>query len=142
MRSYCVKEKHETESLNPRYERAKNGRLMLKSTCASCGITKSQFVRRELHSRYPSKGVKGEMSSPQGEGLADAILPAVGSLLYNTGRMGLSEAVKSDAARSMMKNYAQKLIDQGINNVTTDLSKKLRPKKGEEGLTFIMLFLK
>ena len=116
MRTYCVKEKRETESLNPQYVKAKNGRLMLKSTCASCGITKSQFVKD------PQEG---------GFLLADAILPAVGSLLYNTGKMGLSKAVKSDAARSMMKNYAQKFINQGIDNVTTDLSKKLRPKIGQ-----------
>ena len=51
MRSYCVKERHVTESINPRYEKAKNGRMMMKSTCASCGITKSQFVK--------SKGSQG-----------------------------------------------------------------------------------
>ena len=45
MRSYCVKERHETESIKPRYVKAKNGRMMMKSTCANCGITKSQFVK-------------------------------------------------------------------------------------------------
>ena len=50
MRSYCVKERHVTESINPRYEKAKNGRMMMKSTCASCGITKSQFVKSDGHS--------------------------------------------------------------------------------------------
>ena len=49
MRSYCVKERHDTESLNPRYVKAKNGRMMMKSTCASCGITKSQFVKSDEH---------------------------------------------------------------------------------------------
>ena len=113
MITYCVKEKRPTESLNQRYELAKNGRLMLKAICASCGITKSKFVKKT-----------------EGEGLADALFPAVGSLLYNSGRMGLSKAVKSDVARSMMKNYAKKFIDQGIDNVTSDLSKKLKPKMG------------
>ena len=131
MRTYCVKEKRETESLNPQYVRTKNGRLMLKSTCASCGITKSKFVKRGgfAPSNHP-EGSKG-MESLEGGFLAEALFPAVGSLLYNTGRLGLSKAVKSDAARSMMKNYAQKFINQGIDNVTTDLSKKLRPKIGQ-----------
>ena len=68
MRSYCVKERHVTESLNPRYEKAKNGRMMMKSTCASCGITKSQFVKSEGSTlSKPSsrkKGVKGGMIPP------------------------------------------------------------------------------
>ena len=84
MRTYCVKEKRETESLNPQYVKAKNGRLMLKSTCASCGITKSKFVKKT-----------------EGGFLAEALFPAVGSLLYNTGRLGLSKAVKSDVTLSM-----------------------------------------
>ena len=30
-----------------RYVKTKNGRLMLKSKCASCGITKSKFVKNK-----------------------------------------------------------------------------------------------
>ena len=44
MKSYCVKEKKQTESLNPVYVKTKNGRMAMKSKCASCGITKFQFV--------------------------------------------------------------------------------------------------
>ena len=44
--SYCVKEKQFTENINPKYVKAKNGRLMLKSKCASCGITKTKFVKQ------------------------------------------------------------------------------------------------
>ena len=46
MKIYCVKERKRTPSVpgSERYERARNGRLMLKEKCASCGITKNRFV--------------------------------------------------------------------------------------------------
>ena len=46
MEIYCVKERKRTPSVpGPEiYERARNGRLMLKAKCASCGITKNRFV--------------------------------------------------------------------------------------------------
>ena len=46
MKSYCVRQKKQTECI-PGSERitvAKNGRHMLKCTCAECGITKTSFV--------------------------------------------------------------------------------------------------
>ena len=47
MRSYCVKEKRQTDCVpgSEQYVRAKNGRLMLKCICASCKITKTKFVK-------------------------------------------------------------------------------------------------
>ena len=77
MRSYCVKERHITESLNPRYEKAKNGRMMMKSTCASCGITKSQFVKREGGAAplKPPKGVKLPFKSLRKGQRGGGILP-------------------------------------------------------------------
>ena len=47
MKSFCVKQKKVTECVpnSERYENAKNGRLMLKCTCAECGITKTKFVK-------------------------------------------------------------------------------------------------
>ena len=87
MKTYCVKEKQFTDNVpgSEEYVKTKNNRTMLKAICVSCGITKSMFVK-----------------NTQGKGLADALFPAVGSLLYNSGRLGLSKAVKSDAARSMI----------------------------------------
>ena len=43
---FCVREKKQTESVtgSEKYEKTKYGRLMLKTICASCGITKSKFV--------------------------------------------------------------------------------------------------
>ena len=46
MEIYCVKERKRTPSVPgcEKYERARNGRLMLKAKCAGCGITKNRFV--------------------------------------------------------------------------------------------------
>ena len=44
--SYCIRERKITKNLNPQYVITKNGRLMLKSICASCGIIKTKFVKR------------------------------------------------------------------------------------------------
>ena len=48
MKSYCVKQKKVTLCVpgSERYERAKNGRLLLKCKCSECGITKSMFVKQ------------------------------------------------------------------------------------------------
>ena len=47
VKSYCVKEKKQTECVpgSERYVKTKNGRTMMKCTCASCGITKTKFVK-------------------------------------------------------------------------------------------------
>ena len=48
MKSYCVKQKKVTLCVpgSERYEKAKNGRLMLKCTCSECGITKTKFIKQ------------------------------------------------------------------------------------------------
>ena len=45
--SYCVKQKKQTECVpgSEKYVKAKNGRTMMKCTCAECGITKTKFVK-------------------------------------------------------------------------------------------------
>lgn len=47
MKTYYVRERKQTESVpgSERYVRAKNNRLMLKTKCNSCGITKTRFVK-------------------------------------------------------------------------------------------------
>lgn len=46
-KTWCITEKVYTSDVlgNARYTTAKNGRTFLKSTCASCGITKTKFVK-------------------------------------------------------------------------------------------------
>ena len=47
VKSYCVKQKKKTECV-PKSARLvkKNGRMMMKCTCAECGITKTKFVKQ------------------------------------------------------------------------------------------------
>ena len=50
VKSYCVRQKKKQTNSVPgseHYVRTKNGRLMLKSTCAECGITKTKFVKQK-----------------------------------------------------------------------------------------------
>ena len=49
MKSYCVKQKKQTECVpgSEKYEKTKNNRLMLKCKCSECGITKSKFVKSQ-----------------------------------------------------------------------------------------------
>ena len=49
VKSYCVKEKKQTECVpgSEQYVKAKNGRTMMKYKCASCGITKTKFVKSQ-----------------------------------------------------------------------------------------------
>ena len=46
VKSYCVKQKKQTDCIEPSgYKKAANGRLMFFCTCAECGITKTKFVK-------------------------------------------------------------------------------------------------
>ena len=47
MKSYCIKQKKQTECVSgsERFVRAKNGKMMMKCTCAECGITKTKYVK-------------------------------------------------------------------------------------------------
>ena len=49
VKSYCVKEKKQTECVpgSERYVKTKNGRTMMKCKCASCVITKAKFVKSQ-----------------------------------------------------------------------------------------------
>ena len=48
MKSYCVKEKKQTECVEPSgFQTAKNGRKMWFCHCASCGIKKTRFVKMQ-----------------------------------------------------------------------------------------------
>ena len=48
VKSYCVKQKRVTECVpdSERYVKTKNGRTMMKCTCAERGITKTKFVKQ------------------------------------------------------------------------------------------------
>ena len=50
--------------------------------------------------------------------------------LYNLARAGASKAIKSNYAKKKIKGMADKYLDQALDSVTSDLSKKLDPFRG------------
>ena len=50
--------------------------------------------------------------------------------LYNLGRIGASKAVKSDFAKNKLKSMTSKYLDQVLDSITGDISKKLDPIHG------------
>ena len=70
------------------------------------------------------------MPSQAGGLLAEALIKGATKGLYNLGRKGASEAVKSDYAKQKIKDFANKYLDQALDSFTSDLSKKLDPVSG------------
>ena len=50
--------------------------------------------------------------------------------LFNLGRKGASEAVKSNYAKQKIKSIANQYLDQALDRFTSDLSNKLDPVSG------------
>ena len=71
-----------------------------------------------------------EPSQAGGE-LAAELLRGATKGLFNLGRKGASEAVKSDLAKNTIKGIANKYLDQALDRFTTDLSNKLGPTTGK-----------
>ena len=59
--------------------------------------------------------------------LTEALLKGAVKGLYNLGRKGASEAVKSNLVKRKLKSMTNKYLDQALDSVTSDLSKKLDP---------------
>ena len=61
MKSYCVKQRKQTECLpgSETYAIARNGRRMMKCKCAECGITKTRFVKGTTGKGTKTRSVKG-----------------------------------------------------------------------------------
>ena len=47
METYCVRCGKKTQKLNSKKKKKKNGRLIMQSNCADCGIKKSRFVKEQ-----------------------------------------------------------------------------------------------
>ena len=47
MKAYCVKCRKNTENLNSKIFKRKNGRLIMQSKCDNCGIKKSRVVKEQ-----------------------------------------------------------------------------------------------
>ena len=51
MLSYCLKCKKNTESINPKFSKATNGKTMILSKCAICGSKKLKFIKEQQAKR-------------------------------------------------------------------------------------------
>ena len=59
MKTYCVKCRKNTENLNSKIFKAKNGRLLMQSKCTDCGIKNSRFAKEQEAKRLLSNlGIK------------------------------------------------------------------------------------
>ena len=122
MLSYCVKQRKMTNCVqgSEQYVKTKNNRNALKCKCSECGITKFRFISKaEIQgSGFDELIVKGLASGAKG--------------LFNLGRRGASEAIKSDVAKKKFKQIGQRYLDQVIDSVTDDVSKRIAGK-GKKG---------
>ena len=63
MKTYCLKCRKNTENLNSKIFKRKNGRLIMQSKCADCGIKKSRFVKeQEVQGLLSNLGIKKPLS--------------------------------------------------------------------------------
>ena len=59
MKTYCTKDRKNTENLNSNIFKTKNGRLIMQSKCLDSGIKKSRFVKQqEAKDLFSNLGIK------------------------------------------------------------------------------------
>lgn len=116
MLTYCVKQRKKTQCVpgSEQYVMTKNGRPAMKCKCSECGITKFKFLsKNEMHgSGFDELIVKGLAAGAKG--------------LFNLGRRGVGEAIKSDAARNKIKSIGRQYLDKLVDSTTDSLSKKIK----------------
>ena len=47
MKTYCVKCRRDTETIDPNIVRTKNNKLVMQSKCSVCGVKKSRFLKEQ-----------------------------------------------------------------------------------------------
>ena len=63
MKTYCVKCRKNTENLNSKIFKSKNGRLIIQTKCPVCGIKKTRFVKeQEAKGLLSNLGIKTPLS--------------------------------------------------------------------------------
>ena len=63
MKAYCLVCRKNTDNVNSKMTKTKNGRLQLKSQCSICGNKKSRFVKKqEANGILSSSGIKTPLS--------------------------------------------------------------------------------
>ena len=85
MKTYCVKQRKQTECLpgSKTYAMARNGRRMMKCKCAECGITKTRFVKGTTGKVTKTRSVKGTngKGSLLGKNSPFRNIPVLGAIL-------------------------------------------------------------
>lgn len=118
MLTYCVKQRKKTPCVrgSERFVQTRNGRLAIKCKCVECGIIKFRFIsKREMQGKgFDELIIKGLAAGTKG--------------LFNLGRRGVAEAVKSETAKKKFKEIGHKYLDQFIDKATDDVSKKIAGK--------------
>ena len=71
------------------------------------------------------------MPSQAGGELGAELMKGAVKGLFNLGRKGASEAVKSDYVKRKIKETANKYLDQALDSFSSDLSNKLDPFSGK-----------
>ena len=63
MKTYCAKSRKDTENIDQKMVRTKNGRLNIQSKCCVCEIKKSRFVKKqEAKVLLSNLGIKAPLS--------------------------------------------------------------------------------
>ena len=77
MKSYCVKQRKQTECQpgSEQYVKTKNGRNAMKCKCAECGITKFRFIKGTTGRAKKGKGLLLGRNSPFNK------IPIIGAIL-------------------------------------------------------------
>ena len=66
MRSYCLKCKTNTESINPKVSGTSNGKTIILSKCAICDAKKSKFIKKkEAKGLLSNLGIRTPLSKTQ-----------------------------------------------------------------------------
>ena len=73
MKSYCLKRRKDTESINPRVSNTSNDRAMILSKCTICGSKKSRFIKsQEAKGLLSNLGIRTPLSK----------VPILGDILF------------------------------------------------------------
>jgi len=87
---------------------------------------------------------QGKLAKPSQAGglLEEMLIKGVAKGLYNLGRIGASKAIKSNYAKQKIKGMTNKYLDQALDSITSDLSKKLDPLHRGGGIDIHKAILK
>ena len=73
MKSYCLKCRKDTENINPRVLKTRNGRAMILSKSAACSSKKSKFIKnQEAKGLLSNLGIRTPLSK----------VPILGDILF------------------------------------------------------------